>query len=196
MAERRATVARETAETNVRVELNIDGTGACEVTTGVRMLDHLLEQVARHGFLDIKVSASGDDQHHVVEDVGICLGQAVGQALGNKEGLVRLAESTVPMDEALSQVAVDISGRPWAVVDLPLSGVDVGDLEADMVRHFLVSLASEARVTLHARILYGTNDHHKAESLFKALGRALDAATQIDERRADVVPSSKGRIEG
>lgn len=195
MAERKTTVVRETSETTVKVELNVDGTGACEVTTGVRMLDHLLEQVARHGLFDIKLAASGGNQHHVVEDVAICLGQAFHQAVGSKEGLVRMAHSLVPMDEALSQVAVDIGGRPWAVVDVQLSGVDVGDLEADMVRHFLVSVASEARVALHARILYGMNDHHKAESLFKALGRALDAATRVDERRAGLVPSTKGRIE-
>ncbi|MFW6150018.1 MAG: imidazoleglycerol-phosphate dehydratase HisB [Chloroflexota bacterium] len=194
MAERKGAVARETGETTVRVELNVDGTGVCEVSTGVKMLDHLLEQVARHGLFDIKISASGEDQHHMVEDVAICVGQALHRALGGKEGLVRMGDSLVPMDEALSQVAVDISGRAWTVVDVRLSRVDVGDLEADMVRHFLVSLASEARLALHARIIYGTNDHHMAESLFKALGRALDAATRIDERRAGGVPSTKGKI--
>ena len=195
MPERKATVTRETAETNVKVELNIDGSGQFEITTGIRMFDHLLTQLAQHGVFDIKLSTSGTDQHHVVEDVAISLGKAFNQALGEKRGIARMAHAIVPMDEALAAVAVDIGGRAYSVFEASFNEANIGDLEADLVRHFLVSFASEARINLHAKVLAGINDHHKAEALFKALGRALDSATRIDERIAGRVPSTKEVIE-
>jgi len=196
MTERKAAVARETAETNIRVTLNIDGSGQFQITTGIRMFDHLLTQLAQHGVFDIKISASGPDQHHVVEDVAISLGKAFNQALGKKQGIVRMAHAIVPMDEALAAVAVDIGGRVYSVIEADFNEANIGDLDADLVRHFLVSLASEAKINLHAKVLSGINDHHKAEALFKALARALDTATQIDERIAGRVPSTKEVIEG
>jgi len=196
MTERKATVARETAETNVRVELNIDGSGQFQITTGIRMFDHLLSHLAQHGVFDIKISASGPDQHHVVEDVAISLGKAFNQALGKKQGIVRMAHAIVPMDEALAEVAVDIGGRVYSVIEADFSEASIGDLDADLVRHFLVSLASEAKINLHAKVLSGINDHHKAEALFKALARALDTATQIDGRIIGRIPSTKEVIEG
>jgi imidazoleglycerol-phosphate dehydratase len=195
MKPRSARIVRETGETRVVVELAIDGDGASTIATGVRMFDHLLTQVARHGMMNLTVAASGDDQHHMVEDVAICLGRALNEALGDRTGVTRMEQAIVPMDEALSLVAIDLSGRGGAVVSAPFATAAIGDLESDMVRHFLVTLASEAKVTLHARVEYGLNDHHKAESLFKALGRALDAACRIDPRREGRVPSSKGVLE-
>jgi imidazoleglycerol-phosphate dehydratase len=196
MAERKAKVVRETAETTIKVELTIDGSGQFQITTGIRMLDHLLSQLAQHGVFDIKVSASGPDQHHVVEDVAISLGKAFNQALRKKQGIVRMAHAVVPMDEALAGVAVDIGGRVYSVIEADFKEANIGDLDADLVRHFLVSLASEARINLHAKVLSGINDHHKAEALFKALARALDSATRIDERIVGRVPSTKEVIEG
>ena len=196
MAERKAKVIRETAETNVKVELNIDGSGQFQITTGIRMFDHLLSQLAQHGVFDIKISASGPDQHHVVEDVAISLGKAFNQALGKKQGIVRMAHAIVPMDEALAAVAVDIGGRIYNVIEGDFDEASIGDMDADLVRHFLISFASEAKINLHARIFCGINDHHKAEALFKALGRTLDTATRIDERLLGRVPSTKEVIEG
>jgi len=196
MNERKATVARETAETNVRVELNIDGSGQFQITTGIRMFDHLLSHLAQHGVFDIKISASGPDQHHVVEDVAISLGKTFNQALGKKQGIVRMAHAVVPMDEALAEVAVDIGGRVYSIIEADFNEANIGDMDADLVRHFLVSLASEAKINLYAKVLSGINDHHKAEALFKALARALDTATRIDERIAGRVPSTKEVIEG
>jgi len=196
MAERKAKVTRGTAETNVKVELNIDGSGQFQMTTGIRMFDHLLSHLAQHGVFDIKISASGTDQHHVVEDVAISLGKAFNQALGKKQGIVRMAHAVVPMDEALAEVAVDIGGRVYSVIEVAFNEANIGDLDADLVRHFLVSLASEAKINLHAKVLSGINDHHKAEALFKALARALDSATRIDERILGRVPSTKEVIEG
>ena len=196
MTERKAKVARETAETNVRVELNIDGSGQFQITAGIRMFDHLLSHLAQHGVFDIKISASGPDQHHVVEDVAISIGKAFNQALGKKQSIVRMAHAVVPMDEALAEVAVDIGGRAYSVIEADFNEASIGDLDTDLVRHFLVSLASEAKINLHAKVLSGINDHHKAEALFKALARALDSATRIDERIAGRVPSTKEVIEG
>lgn len=196
MAERTATVTRETAETSVRAELNIDGSGRFEIATGVRMFDHLLTQLARHGVFDIKISASGADQHHVVEDVAISLGRAFSQALGEKRGITRMAHAIVPMDEALAAVAIDISGRGYSAIEASFAKNSITELNADLVRHFLVSFASEAKINLHARVICGINDHHKAEALFKALGRALDSATRIDERIVGRIPSTKEVIEG
>ena len=195
MTERKAIVTRETAETNVRVELDIDGSGQFEITTGIRMFDHLLAQLAQHGIFDIKISASGPDQHHVVEDVAISLGKASNQALGDKQGIARMAHAIVPMDEALAEVAVDIGGRVYSVIEATFDEANIGDMDADLVRHFLVSFASEAKINLHAKVLSGINDHHKAEALFKALGRALDSATRVDERIMGRIPSTKEVIE-
>ena len=193
---RAASVTRDTEETRVNIQLTIDGSGQSDVHSGVHMFDHFLTQIARHGMFDLAVSASGDDQHHVVEDVAICLGRAFNQALGDKNGIARMGHAIVPMDEALSSVAVDISGRGAGYVSAPFAGAMIGDLESDMVRHFLQTFAVEGRMTLHARIECGLNDHHKAESLFKALARALDGACRFDIRRAGSVPSSKGVLEG
>ena len=191
MANRISIVKRGTKETNISLELNIDGSGKYEIETGLKMFDHLLAQLACHGVFDIKISATGNDQHHLIEDVAICLGKAFGEALGEKRGIVRMADVAVPMDDALAAVVVDISGRGYTVLDLPFSDNDMAGFPTDLIRHFLESFAIEARLNLHARIVYGTNDHHKAEALFKALGRALDAATKIDERIAGELPSTK-----
>ncbi len=195
MTDRLAIIKRETKETNISLELNIDGSGKSEINTGISMFDHLLEQVARHGVFDIKLSATGDDQHHLVEDAAICLGKALGEALGEKRGIVRMANAVVPMDDALAMVAVDISGRGYIALELPFSDNDMAGFPTDLVRHFLESFAIEARLNLHARIIYGVNDHHKAEALFKALGRALDDATRIDQRISGKLPSTKELLE-
>jgi imidazoleglycerol-phosphate dehydratase len=195
MSSRTATVVRNTEETRIKVSFSIDGSGHADVQSGIRMFDHLLTQIARHGLFDLTVSASGDDQHHTVEDVGICLGKALNDALGDKRGIARMGHASVPMDEALSSVAVDLSGRGFGHIDAPFAHSLIADMESDMVRHFLLTFAAEGRMTLHARIDYGMNDHHKAESLFKALARALDHACRIDERRHGDVPSSKGMLE-
>jgi len=196
VANRVATVTRETTETKIRVELVIDGRGRFEVQTGITMFDHMLSHIAQHGLLDIKVEASGWDQHHLVEDVAISLGKALGEALGDKKGIVRMGHALVPMDEALAMVVVDISGRGHAVIEAPFKRKKIGDMESDLVAHFLQTFAHEGRLNLHARLLSGKNEHHIAEAIFKALGRALDAATKLDQRIAGEVPSTKGVIEG
>ncbi|MFC1917008.1 imidazoleglycerol-phosphate dehydratase HisB [Chloroflexota bacterium] len=195
MTSRLSMVKRETKETNISLELNIDGSGKCDINTGIKMFDHLLTQLARHGIFDIKISATGDDQHHLIEDVALCLGKAFGEALGEKRGIVRMADAAVPMDDALVTVIVDISGRGYAVLDLPFSENDMAGFPTDLIRHFLESFAAEARLNLHTLVVYGTNDHHKAEALFKALGRALDTATRIDERISGELPSTKDLLE-
>jgi len=191
VANRLAVVKRETRETKINLEINIDGTGKYEINTGMKMFDHLLSQAAQHGRFDIKITASGDDPHHLAEDVAICLGKALGEALGEKRGIIRMADTTVPMDDALATVVVDVSGRGYTVLELPFSDNDMAGFPTDLIRHFLESLASEAKLNLHARVIYGVNDHHKAEALFKALGRALDMATRIDERITGELPSTK-----
>ncbi len=195
MANRLSIVKRETRETNISLELDIDGSGQWEMNTGIRMFDHLLAQLAQHGVFDIKISATGSDQHHLVEDVAICLGKAFGEALGEKRGIVRMANAVVPMDDALAMVAVDIGGRGYTVLDLPFTDNDMAGFPADLVRHFFESFAIEARLNLHTKILYGTNDHHKAEATFKALGRALGGATRIDRRISGELPTTKGLLE-
>ena len=196
MAQRIAIIKRETKETTINLEFGIDGEGNFEITTGIRMFDHLLAQLARHGAFNLKISATGDDPHHLVEDVALCLGQAFAQALGEKKGIVRMAHAVVPMDDALALAAVDIGGRGYAVIESPFDEKNIAGLPADLVCHFLETFASEARINLHTKLLRGTNDHHKAEAIFKALARALDSATQIDERIKGRVPSTKGMIEG
>lgn len=193
--QRTATVERQTGETSVTLTLNVDGAGNAEIATGIGFLDHMLHLFARHGLFDLTVRATGDlhvDEHHTAEDVCICLGQAFDRALGERRGLVRTAHAYVPMDEALGFVAVDLSGRPYCVVDAAFVTPRVGQLGTDLIAHLFESIAVHGRMNLHARMLYGHNDHHKVEALFKALGRALDAATRIDERLGGAVPSTKG----
>lgn len=191
-------IKRETRETRIRLQLNLDGRGEAAIDTGIGMLDHLLEQIARHGLIDLQIEAKGDlqrDAHHTVEDIGICLGQALNQALGDRTGIVRMAHAIVPLDEALTLVALDLGGRGYAVVDLPFHGERLGELPVEMIPHFLKSFAFESRVSLHVRLMAGENDHHRAESAFKALARALAAATRLDPRVEGIVPSTKGLLE-
>jgi imidazoleglycerol-phosphate dehydratase len=194
---RKASIKRETKETQITLELDLDGSGKAEVSTGIGMLDHLIEQIAKHGIIDIKLSAKGDlstDEHHTVEDVGLVLGQALNEALGDRAGIVRMADATVPLDEALATVAVDLSGRGYAVLDVAWTGDRIGELPVDLVNHLLWSLASEGKMTLNARVISGVNDHHKAEVVMKALGRALSAASRPEPRRQGSVPSTKGTL--
>ena len=200
---RQGSIERETKETRVSVRVDLDPPLAgAQVDTGIGMLDHLLEQVGQHGLIDITIKAQGDlhrDAHHTAEDVAICLGRALDKALGDRQGIVRMADALVPLDEALAQVALDLSGRGYSSLDLSWAGELLGDpagvcLPTDMVGHILATLAAEGRFTLHARILSGGNDHHKAEALFKALGRSLGAASRLDPRRAGQTPSTKGRL--
>ena len=194
---RTSTISRKTAETNVTLSLIIDGSGKSNIATGVGFFDHLLRHIAVHGLFDLDITASGDleiDPHHTVEDVGIVLGQAFDQALSDRTGIVRMGSATVPMDEALAFVAVDLSGRPYAVIQTEWHTPAIGSLPTTLIPHFLESFAFNARLNLHARVEYGRDDHHQAEALFKALGRALDAATLIDPRRVDTIPSTKGTL--
>ncbi len=194
---RTSTIHRQTRETDVTLSLNLDGTGQHDVATGVGFLDHLLTHVAVHGLFDLTVKAAGDlhiDAHHTIEDTALVLGQAFVEALGDKKGIVRMGSAYVPMDEALAFVAVDFSGRPYAVVEAAWHGPVIGQFPTSLVAHCVESFAVAAKANVHARILYGRDDHHQAEALFKALGRALDAATQIDPRRAGSVPSTKGAL--
>jgi len=195
MAQRKAIITRDTKETNITVKLSIDGRGKSNATTGLRMLDHMLDQLARHGTFDIDVSATGTDAHHVVEDIAICLGRAFGQALGQRQAIVRMAHAVVPMDDALAMVAVDLGGRSHASIETSFSTDMISDLPADLISHFLETFASEAKLNIHAKVLRGINDHHKIEALFKALARALDTATMIDERIKGSIPSTKGLID-
>ena len=193
-SDRRATVDRETAETRVHVELHLDGEGRAEVHTGIGFYDHMLSSFARHGRFDLTVTAEGDlhvDAHHTMEDVALALGEAFDRALADRAGITRMGDATVPLDEALVQVAVDISGRPYAATSFDFVGERIGDAPTEMVPHVLRSFATTARIALHVRQLAGANDHHIAEAAMKALGRALDAATRLDERIAGQVPSTK-----
>jgi imidazoleglycerol-phosphate dehydratase len=192
-----AEIHRKTDETEVRLSLNLDGSGQYEINTGVGFLDHMLAHVAVHGLFDLTVQASGDlhvDTHHTVEDVALTLGEAFDQALGDRAGIARIGSASVPMDEALAFVAVDLSGRPYAVIDAAWHTPAVGGVASSLFPHILESLAVTARCNLHARVLYGRDDHHQAEALFKALGRALGAAVQLDPRRAGRIPSTKGTL--
>jgi imidazoleglycerol-phosphate dehydratase len=194
---RTAEITRETRETTISVKLDVDGTGTSDISTGIGFLDHMLDSLARHSRFDMSIRATGDlhiDAHHTAEDIAIVLGQALDRALGDKRGLRRFADATVPLDEALVQVVLDLSGRGFAAVDLPFRGEMVGTLPTEMVPHFLRSFAIEGRLTLHVRLLAGENDHHRAEATFKALARALELATRIDPRIASQVPSTKGTL--
>jgi imidazoleglycerol-phosphate dehydratase len=190
-----ATVHRQTKETDIQITLDLDGTGQYEIETGIGFLDHMLSHVAVHGLFDLTVQASGDlhvDPHHTMEDVALVLGQAFAEALGDKAGIVRMESANVPMDETLAFVAVDLSGRPYCVTEVEWAGPVVGGLPVTLISHFFESFGIAAGANVHARVLYGQNDHHKAEALFKALGRALDGAVRKDARRGGAVPSTKG----
>jgi len=192
---RRAEVSRETNETQVEVTVEIDGQGRAEIATGLGFFDHMLHHVAVHGLMDLTIRAQGDlevDPHHTVEDVALTLGAALDRALRERRGLVRIGAAYVPMDEALAFVAVDLSGRPYAVVQVPWTGHEVGGLPVTLLEHFFESLSVALRANIHARVEYGRDDHHKAEALFKALGRALSIAASLDPRRGDQVSSTKG----
>jgi len=192
---RAATVKRKTNETDIEVVINLDGTGASAIATGIGFLDHMLDLLARHSRIDLKVRAQGDlhiDQHHTTEDCGIALGQAVKQALGDMRGITRYCDVHLPMDEALTRVAIDISGRPFLVFKAPFARDKVGAFDTELVREWFQAFAMNAGITLHVETLYGTNDHHVAESCFKALARALRGAVSIDARAAGEVPSTKG----
>jgi imidazoleglycerol-phosphate dehydratase len=195
MSDRTAAVARETAETDVQVTIDLDGDGETTVDTGIGFFDHMLDSFGTHGLFDLTVTCDGDlavDDHHTVEDVGITLGQALQEALGGKRGISRFADRTVPMDEARAEVVVDVSGRPYFSFEGDFSQESVGGMTSYMARHFLRSLATNAGLTLHASVA-GENAHHEIEALFKGLARALDDATRIDERRSDA-PSTKGDL--
>jgi imidazoleglycerol-phosphate dehydratase len=197
MAARRASVARNTLETQVEVALDLDGSGRSELATGLPFFEHMLDQVARHGLIDLRVSARGDlqiDGHHTVEDIGITLGQAFAQAVGDKKGIRRYGHAYVPLDEALSRVVIDLSGRPGLEFHAQFHRARLGDLESDLVREFFQGFVNHAQVTLHVDCLRGRNDHHVAETLFKAFGRALRMALEPDERMAGQMPSTKGTL--
>lgn len=196
---RRATITRTTKETDITVSVDLDGTGNGQIATGVGFFDHMLEQIARHSLIDVTIRAKGDlhiDQHHTVEDVGIALGAAVRQALGDLKGIARYADVHLPMDEALTRVAIDVSGRPYLVWNVTFTRDKVGDFDTELFREFFHAFAQNAGITLHVETLYGGNNHHIAESCFKALARALRAAVAIDPRRPDAVPSTKGSLSG
>ena len=196
MPDRTATVERKTAETDIRLTLSLDGTGQGTVETGVPFFDHMLSLFAKHGLFDLAVAAKGDlevDAHHTVEDVGICLGQALTEAVGDKSGVARYGHAVVPMDEALVLVALDLSGRGHLQYELDPGFGKVGNFDVDLPREFFAAVADNGRLTLHVRQLSGTNAHHIIEAAFKAFGRALDAATQLDPRRSGV-PSTKGTL--
>lgn len=191
---RRAAVNRQTKETNIALELSLDGSGRYEVSTGIGMLDHLLESFASHGLFDLTVAATGDierDPHHLVEDVGLVLGQAVDQALGERRGITRFGHAVVPMDEALALVAVDLGGRGHASIDMTFDRELLGQLPTENIAHLLEALAQTGRLNLHVQMLAGANDHHRAEAAFKALARSLRAAVALDARIAGEVPSTK-----
>jgi imidazoleglycerol-phosphate dehydratase len=194
---RTAEIVRKTNETEIHLRLNLDGKGVYQVKTGIGFFDHMLSHVALHGLFDLNLEASGDlsvDEHHLIEDCALVLGQAFDQALGERQGITRMGSAYVPMDESLAFVCVDLSGRPYTVFQVEWHSPGVGGIATSLFAHFFESFAITARCNLHARVLYGRDDHHQAEALFKALGRALDTACQVDPRRNRFVPSTKGTL--
>ncbi len=194
---RKASIERNTKETEISVSLNIDGKGKADISTGIGFLDHMLEQVARHSLMDITLKVKGDlhvDQHHTTEDSGIALGQALTKALGDKKGITRFASVYLPMDEALTRVALDISGRPFLIWKVNLTRPEIGEMDTELFREWFGAFAQKAGLTLHVECLYGDNNHHMIESCFKGLARALGQALAIDPRQADMVPSTKGTL--
>ncbi len=195
MSQRVANINRKTNETDIVVDINLDGTGKTELDTGLPFLEHMLEQIARHGLMDITIKAKGDlqiDAHHTVEDIGICLGQAMAKAVGAKKGIRRYGHAYVPLDEALSRVVIDFSGRPGLVYRAAYPRARVGEFDIDLINEFFQGFCNHSLVTLHIENLYGSNSHHIAETIFKAFGRAMRMALERDPRMADVVPSTKG----
>jgi imidazoleglycerol-phosphate dehydratase len=196
---RSASIKRKTKETDIAVTVGLDGTGEAKIVTGIGFFDHMLEQIARHSLIDVTIDAKGDlhvDQHHTVEDVGIALGAALKQALGDMRGITRYADVHLPMDEALTRVALDISGRPYLVWKVAFTRPRIGEMDSELFREFFQAFAQNAGVTLHVENLYGRNNHHIAESCFKGLARALKAAVAIDPRQKTKVPSTKGSLSG
>ena len=196
---RTASVTRKTKETDISVSVDLDGSGRAEIATGVGFLDHMLEQVARHGLIDLTIKATGDlhiDQHHTTEDVGIVLGQALKQALGERAGITRYADVHLPMDEALTRCAIDVSGRPYLVWKVGFTRGKLGDFDTELIHEFFRAFAQNAGITLHVETLYGRNNHHIAETCFKAVARALRVAVEIDPRQGGRVPSTKGSLDG
>ncbi len=194
---RKAEISRTTNETKIKAAINLDGTGTAKINTGIGFFDHMLTQIAVHGLFDITLEAEGDlhiDPHHTMEDCGLVLGETVSQALEDRRGIVRMGSAYVPMDETLGHVVIDLSGRPYSVISIPWIGPSVGNIPTSLLEHFFESFAITSRSNLHARILYGKDNHHMSEALFKAFGRALDTATLIDIRRSDQIPSSKGNL--
>ena len=194
---RRADVKRKTNDTDIAVSVNLDGTGAYDIATGIGFLDHMLDQLAKHALIDIKVRAKGDlhiDFHHTAEDVGIALGEAVKQALGDQKGIRRYASADLVMDEAMTRVALDVSGRPFLVWKVEFNRDKVGEMDTELFREWFQAFAMNAGITLHVETLYGDNNHHIAESAFKALARALRSAVEIDPRAKDAIPSTKGTL--
>ena len=194
---RQSDITRNTLETQVRVKLDLDGTGQSRLATGIGFLDHMLDQIARHGMLDLDVEAKGDlhiDAHHSIEDVGITLGQALAKAIGDKKGLRRYGHAYVPLDEALSRVVVDLSGRPGLVFNVNFTRATIGEFDVDLIREFFQGLVNHAAISLHLDNLRGDNAHHQAETLFKAFGRALRMAVEVDPRVTSSIPSAKGSL--
>ena len=194
---RSATIHRKTGETDIRVEIDLDGSGAYDISTGIGFLDHMIEQLSRHSLIDIKLSVDGDlhiDQHHTTEDSAIALGEAVAQALGDKAGIRRFGSAYAPMDETLSRIALDISGRPFLVWKSGFSQERLGEMDTELFKHWFHSFAGAAGITLHIETLYGENNHHIIESLFKGLARALRDAVEIDPRKQGAIPSTKGKL--
>lgn len=194
---RQATISRKTKETEITATVDLDGTGTFDVSTGIGFLDHMLEQLARHSMIDIALKAKGDlhiDFHHTAEDSGIVLGQAIAKALGDKKGITRYADVHLPMDETLTRVAVDISGRPYLIWKVEFSKPKIGEMDTELFREWFQAFAQNAGITLHVENLYGENNHHIAETCYKGLARALRAASEVDERQAGRVPSTKGTL--
>jgi len=194
---RTAAIRRKTSETDISVELNLDGTGVYAVSTGIGFLDHMVEQLSRHSLIDLTVKIAGDlhiDQHHTTEDCAIAIGEALAKALADKKGITRYGHAYAPMDETLTRVALDISGRPWTVWKVALAGPRLGEWDTEMVEHWFQSFAQAAGITLHVENLYGSNQHHIVESCYKGLARALRTAVEIDPRKADSIPSTKGML--
>ncbi|MBT3314050.1 MAG: imidazoleglycerol-phosphate dehydratase HisB [Anaerolineae bacterium] len=194
---RKSSAQRKTNETNISLSINLDGTGKHNISTGIGFFDHMLTQIAVHGLIDIDLQAEGDlciDAHHTIEDCGIVLGEGIGLALGQKLGIRRMAEASIPMDDALANVVLDLSGRSYSVIQIPWGSPSVGGIPTSLMEHFFETMAMAAKINLHIRVFYGKDNHHIAEATFKAFARALDAAVQVDERRMGSVPSSKGKI--
>ena len=196
---RTARIARKTSETDITVEVNLDGTGAYAVATGIGFLDHMIEQFSRHSLIDISCTIKGDihvDQHHTTEDSAIAIGQAIAQALGDKAGIGRYGMAYSPMDEALCRVALDISGRPWLVWNAGFTQERLGEMDTELFQHWFHSIAQAIGITLHIELLYGENNHHIVEGIFKGFARAMRAAVELDPRKAGVIPSTKGQLGG